>query len=519
MSYPFQVSASQIETWTDCKRKWGFGKIDKIRTPQGASAAFGSKNHGILEAYVKHGTPLDFTDPDGSGEVSAILVSNLHTLWSPGVPALTEQRFTFTHEGINWLGYIDLTIPGPIPHVIDYKTTSNLAYAKTEGVLLVDPQALVYAKVTLDGYAADQVDMSWLYSATKKPYGGKKVSLRMTRAQADDGFSVVAGVAREMKDAHDRVTAASELTPNPEACGKYGGCPYRGVCNLSLKDVFKGRKQSPVKAMQQENMNTMSRLAALNAAKAAENQLRLNPPAAPAEQKALTETITSAAGLTTTINHDAAWAAAKINPPESPVQGTVNLHPVSIPADMPIAEAQKLVDTAIASLLPRPITTGPTPEGQPFPPTTGEGTFPDKQPKRARRTAEELKADRIAEARDLLVGEGFRVLNSDDQIIVQRFEAPADPKTFTLYIDCRPDLAIANVFGFIHAAHNDLKAEQKLEDYRLGGFQASGALAVLTLEKVLASGTTAVYVPTGSHEVNAVIGTLEAAASTIVRRA
>src|SRR5882672_3969251 len=140
----YKVSPSQLTTWNECERKWGFQYILKIRGPAPPSAQIGTETHAKLEAWHNTGVHWSYepTPLDPKGITGYIADAALEHLPPPGT-GKTEAAFSF---GVNYdpgnpgrplmfHGYRDLTVPpspwGPLTYV-DYKTTSDFRYAKTK---------------------------------------------------------------------------------------------------------------------------------------------------------------------------------------------------------------------------------------------------------------------------------------------------------------------------------------------------------------------------------------------------
>ncbi len=228
---PHKYSASQIETYQDCPRKWAFGTIWKIRGPGTGAAQLGGETHKQLETYLAGGS-LDFTRP--SGEIAA---SGIHHLPLPPLPPESlESRFEFTspETGFAYHGIRDVYLPGL---VLDHKTTSDFQYAKTPVTLATDVQAIIYA------YSAQAplVQLRWVYYRTKGARKSHVVETELTRAHVEKEFARIELTVSQMQiilddvqgSPHRALDLTRELPPNPEACEKYGGCPHRHICNLS----------------------------------------------------------------------------------------------------------------------------------------------------------------------------------------------------------------------------------------------------------------------------------------------
>lgn len=234
------ISASQIATWNDCRRKWGFEKIEGIRHSS-AAVELGLAVHGILEA-AQAGTPIDQTTKAG-------LIASAHIADMPD-EALTEFDITV------WLRDRVLDLSNPVaPKTIDggcvlvgrvdrmwfdqdvividdHKTTSDFKWAKTEDELLRDPQFLSYATWVIQQFGVDRVRGRWLYYHTRKPPKGKIVSVTASADTVLDGFvKYVLSPGLYIEQVRRSLNDIKHLPVNQAACGKYGGCKHAAYCD------------------------------------------------------------------------------------------------------------------------------------------------------------------------------------------------------------------------------------------------------------------------------------------------
>lgn len=262
------VSASEIEVYDLCHRKWAFGYIEKKRVPPNEAAALGTRVHKILERWLTAGeAPNTWTDE------GAIAASGLHLLPPPRTPTLvTEERFHFTSPRAWYMGFKDFRYrdANGLIHVGDHKTTKAAMWMKSVEDILAHPQALIYA---VDEFFKnpndDRLALDWIYYKTT---GSRKAEPRFQIVTkdvvAEMFFEHVDPVAGEITKLHNEVprgTSALDFRPDFRACDAYGGCPFLSICNpsptervqatmtqagLSLADKLKamknGRPASPI---------------------------------------------------------------------------------------------------------------------------------------------------------------------------------------------------------------------------------------------------------------------------------
>jgi len=234
------LSPSQINTFRECQRKWGYEQILKKEKTSNRSAMLGTDCHALLEDYMETGE-LDQTRTfrqDDKLYLAEIVAPGLVHLPKPGTPGLElEQHFVArsTATGIRYQGLKDLCLPSQAL-VLDHKTTSDIGkWAKTEGALATDVQAQIYAKQTLDLLRVHDVELRWVYYQTKRPYQSKRVSLRVVQAHADEQFSLIEETSKEMVELRRNVLGPSidGLPANERMCHAYGGCPFISICSRS----------------------------------------------------------------------------------------------------------------------------------------------------------------------------------------------------------------------------------------------------------------------------------------------
>jgi len=242
MTKPY-VSPSQVGTFADCPRRWGWQYLEGKRPPQKSSAALGERVHHVLEAWLGHATPPDHNEElvlDGTTFYPGrIAESGLHLLPSPSHDLVLESAF---QRGV-WNGRKDLRykFPGELPVVSDHKTSSDpKRWGKTDETLKDDVQALVYAWDELEETGADEVLLRWTYFRTRPPYKATVVSAKMSRAEVSRKLGPWTELAETLVQLRSKGGAALDLDPNPQSCSRFGGCPFTSDCNLTPAQLLGG---------------------------------------------------------------------------------------------------------------------------------------------------------------------------------------------------------------------------------------------------------------------------------------
>lgn len=234
------LSPSQIDAAEDCLRKWAWDKIARVPRPTSPSAALGTLVHAQIERYLKFRQPLDLLTPEGQ-----IAHTGSH-LWPTNVRLENVERpFTLDLEGLKFRGVIDLWHDHP--KVTDHKSTSDFKWAKTPEILKRDPQGVVYGLHAMREYGTDAVELEWIYYRTKEPYRKPAMPVRATVTYRD----ILPGIERIHRTGETLVRLAERkahplsLPFSASSCEKYGGCAYKGLCNLSPLERLEAHMTQP----------------------------------------------------------------------------------------------------------------------------------------------------------------------------------------------------------------------------------------------------------------------------------
>ena len=120
------VSASSIELYRSCPRKWYYTYMLGRRGKATEAMSRGTKVHALLEEYLLNGTI-----PSGRSQVAKIATSGIGLLPSRNLNTqhieapLTD--FVIPNLPVPFKGFIDLLDLTDGVHILDHKTTSSLA--------------------------------------------------------------------------------------------------------------------------------------------------------------------------------------------------------------------------------------------------------------------------------------------------------------------------------------------------------------------------------------------------------
>lgn len=249
------VSASQLNAFKRCERKWYYDKVVRVPRVSTNSQRRGTAIHHALEVYVNTGEILEYVAVNDKGYVedgaehvfktARFVKATIPYLPPAGESKLVEQRVdipTLDGQGPKWIGYIDLLTESQI---IDYKTTSDLRYAKTPDDLLSDTQLCSYAKYVLD-MAEDEsevrVTLIYLETRNKIKVRTKEVSVVLTRDRVTEQWEAEQAVIKKMLACHE-IEDVEETKFNPAACWDYGGCQYKNICSIPKQTAETKKKE------------------------------------------------------------------------------------------------------------------------------------------------------------------------------------------------------------------------------------------------------------------------------------
>lgn len=238
------LSASQLVTFTTCRRAWAFDKLEGVERPETEATNEGKAIHQEVEDYFRHGTAP-------TRKPAQALLQHL-----PGRHPALKPEFTFElvwpGEPAYLRGAIDLLDPR-VDFIYDHKTTTNIdRYAKTEDDLRLDAQTVMYGLA----YRAlirrvDDVNLQWTYVQREdpktRPPKTRPVVLTQTKALLEEGLHHWAPVVTELVQIHRAKPNIDDVPASPgEACFKYGGCHYRYQCSSYAGRKPPVEKETPV---------------------------------------------------------------------------------------------------------------------------------------------------------------------------------------------------------------------------------------------------------------------------------
>lgn len=293
------MSASQIETWDSCRRKWWFSKPQKMPELDKGFQIYGNVIHSVADRFfaaddlgydVKTKKPVNlFPDgweiscdrtnpkkvlgtvtPQEQAQIKLLVKRAIEEgIWvrMPGREA-EASFFRKVSDRIAIIGYIDLLLPD---EVVDHKSTKNMRYAKSGEDLLTNTQMLVYAwecneRAKEKGLKIDGVNARHnIFSKDPKNPVVKAVVTprKITLAEIEAFWVTVKERAVEMRKLKRAGIAQENWSavkgPDDKAtCEAYGGCAFQGICNKRETPIqYRARIELAQKG-QQEGASTLT---------------------------------------------------------------------------------------------------------------------------------------------------------------------------------------------------------------------------------------------------------------------
>ena len=246
------VSASAIQCYQDCQKKFFDKYVLKEREPGTDATELGSRIHDVLEHYIQDGSIIDDTTTEGRIAAGAIPYIPMPKTEGVGCEVSLDELPLQEPCVLPFKGFIELLdTRNDVVVLTDYKTSSNpKKYGKTPEQLRTNTQMVIYAKHVFDNYDCDRVVLRHIYLQTKgKNYTGLS-EVVVSRSEINRIFdNEIRPIIKEMKEASLR--KASEQEKNFNFCFSFGAiCPSIGTCkNENRKVVLSDEMESLLKAL------------------------------------------------------------------------------------------------------------------------------------------------------------------------------------------------------------------------------------------------------------------------------
>jgi hypothetical protein len=233
LSNKWTFSATEIETFELCRRKWAYQYLDGSKPPQSKAAKLGLLVHKVLEKHLT-GYPIDYQSDEGR-----IAKSGLHYIPQSLPRENVEHAFLFLKKGHIFHGYIDFfeQVGSQTWLVGDHKTISSLHNALGPNELKQNIQANIYAQWVFREKNAKAVNLRWIYYRTKSTPKALCVEAELTPEQANDNFADIVETADEILAIVKEKQPSSAQPKNTSACFKYGRCAFYAKCKSTAQTI------------------------------------------------------------------------------------------------------------------------------------------------------------------------------------------------------------------------------------------------------------------------------------------
>ncbi len=307
-------SASQLTFFLACKRKWWFQYVAGFKPSDSKSRELGKVIHKHSENALRDGKlPSDDRAEAGLAELSRLeaagsgnLSARLRVRDDATVESYLQSMANYVQLGEvklesrfeielppnqffarrRFVGNIDLYDKREPcrPKVIDYKTMSDLKYAKTEYELATDVQMNVYGFAALQECTeADAVTVQHIAIPTKGRITGIACEATLDRPMVERAWSSYLPILDEMDEARANAINAAAVPAdglNNGECERYGGCAHKERCAAAIFSANIGANEM-ANAPHLENKLATLRQRTKGDAPTQPNAPASSPPAAP----------------------------------------------------------------------------------------------------------------------------------------------------------------------------------------------------------------------------------------------
>lgn len=251
MTKPIHISATQIDMFRQCPRKWAWNYIAKVPRVEKASLALGTRVHEILENYFKNGDAPNPNEEWSFKNDSKIflpgrIASNMINARTPKPrTAGVEYEFKIYCDKYDfyYVGKLDLQWYENINNILfilDHKTSVDpKAWGKKPEDLDKDIQGILYPWAGLQVYKySDDIIFTLNYGATNLNNRKNMIVTRTFKPKdIQQRFAeIIEPTAVKMVELKRKGVEPLKIACNPNMCETYGGCDHKQRCNLTDKE-------------------------------------------------------------------------------------------------------------------------------------------------------------------------------------------------------------------------------------------------------------------------------------------
>ncbi len=240
------TSVSQIQTFVRCHREWHFNKVAHLPgRPPSKGTTRGSEGHERLAHYLSTGQDVLHPLERLAVEQGLLPPPKEKILVEHPLHAIETHKIAAGETPI--VGYIDLVDLRAGVRLVDHKFKKDLSrYGATEKDL-VDPktdagiQMITYARWAKGSFARNlkEITLEHLSFQTEGRQIVKPTIAKISLDEVLEKWDTIASIVGEMRQAAS-IEDSFQVTANREACGAYGGCPYRDKCFDPMQRVLQG---------------------------------------------------------------------------------------------------------------------------------------------------------------------------------------------------------------------------------------------------------------------------------------
>jgi hypothetical protein len=260
------VSPSQIQRWLECPRQWYFDKVERRGNVATASQEQGTAMHTQMEEYFELGKVPEHPSCQAALELDIIPRGTTLEMGRVAIEQPRDFNTKLVMAGTQVMARVDFQfkpIAGDTFLVLDWKSCKNYQYVKSPDELSRNPQGIIYLHYGFSQFEGTKTGrFGHVYLKTTSTYGAKaSITDRLSKQQVREGYEELENVVREMQVAAG-ASDQQEVRYNQQACGKFGGCPYRAVCNAGGQkhyfdmDEFMGKEKPATPETQKKSLSS-----------------------------------------------------------------------------------------------------------------------------------------------------------------------------------------------------------------------------------------------------------------------
>ncbi len=230
-----RVSASQVQDYALCKRKWYISHVLKEKAPETESLRIGTAVHTELEQYLLTGQVRESPWKEHVALAAPFLPM------APVRPSVHVERWiempTFS-GGPKWVGKVDvLDASEDVLAILDHKTCKTFAHVLTPENIGNNIQMAAYGHYGLTTGAFLQKNRVTIrLTHTYIKVSGTPKIKPVTAVVSSDTISETWDKALTHVEGMQKTSLLpvwKDVEPNTESCGAYGRCPYREKCGFT----------------------------------------------------------------------------------------------------------------------------------------------------------------------------------------------------------------------------------------------------------------------------------------------